>query len=110
MSLSYTWQKLSAAVDALAEGDYPQWQRLAAAMVMIEPLRRTGRSASDFPTPELRQRFDALQDRLSACGSFEDTIKTLGVIEISESIREILKLYEEVAKAIGVEEAEGRTR
>jgi hypothetical protein len=110
MSLSYTWQKLSAAVDVLAESDYPRWQRLATAMVMMEPLRRAGRSASDFPTPELRQRFDALQDKLSARGSFEDTIKTLGVIEISDAIREILKLFEEVAKALGVEEAEGRKR
>jgi hypothetical protein len=110
MSLYYTWQKLSAAVDALAEGDSPRWQRLATAMAMTEPLGRAGRSESDFPTPELRQLFDALQAKLGTRGSFEDTTKTLSVTEVSEAIREILKLYDEVAKSLGVEEAEGKTR
>lgn len=105
MSLEYTWEKLSVAVEGMARSQESLQDRLMGAYLCFHPLRE-----KDFPKGELRESFHDIMHALTWRpaqgdeGTVKATTQQMTDQEASELIEKLVSLYDEITQSYGVEE------
>ncbi|MCA1560549.1 MAG: hypothetical protein LC804_09885 [Acidobacteria bacterium] len=109
MGLSYTWQKLFGAMDALV-GDGSLEDRLYFALLSTAGLDLQAYIGDPDGDPDLRNRWDALRrtaTRVEASGGEGKYRATLAVMPLTERqamAKEFLSLFDAIAQQLGAED------
>ncbi len=103
MSIHYAWQKFFGAALSLAEGDKPAAQRLAAAFLHYLSLLRVGPTGLESK-PKLEQKFDAMYAKMTAHGTFEQSVAELSELEVRDIITDVMSILDQLARELGAEE------
>jgi predicted DNA-binding protein len=96
--IGYVWEQLYGATSSLASSPLALRERLLDAVVsrvfkLFHPTKE-----EKLP-PEISQRLDSLEQKLTKHGSIEETIKRMEDREVEEAIEEIIALFSMVARA-----------
>lgn len=96
--LDYIWQQLYGTVSSLATGNLSERKRLQNAV--SSRLHRIFHS-SKKPNVDMSisERINALEDILTKHGSFEESIEKMEEREVTNTIEEIVSLFNKVARS-----------